>query len=80
MQDLALFRARFILFARKLQDIRKKILHVQDLAQLARILHVLARRFYLGFFGVLQSVKSNLWTSTYITCNHKHKTTNKIYN
>ena len=48
MQDLALFCARFILFARKLQDTCKKILHVQDLAQLARILHVLARRFYLG--------------------------------
>ena len=31
MQDLALFRARFILFARKLQDTCKKILHVQDL-------------------------------------------------
>ena len=48
MQDLALFRARFLLFARMLQDTCKKILHVQDLAQLARILHVLARRLYLG--------------------------------
>ena len=58
MQDLALFRARFIILARKLQDTCKKILHVQDLAQLARILHVLARRFYLGSF--LTSISTEL--------------------
>ena len=64
MQDLALFRARFILFARKLQDTCKKILHVQDLAQLAIILHVLARRFYLGNASLLSSKHSSSSSSS----------------